>query len=136
MMYRIRESSAANSFTLLMYGLTFLAILVFVGILWLKILLSLLLILFLVTDLQRYKAAVRDDSMVLTLHDKSGKIDMHQTEGDTQYSLFRLFANRWFLVLQLKNEKGRKDLLIVPDRFRSMREYLQFRYAIIQMSRN
>ena len=135
-MYRIRESSAANSFTLLMYGLTFLDILAFVGILWLKILLSLLLILFLVTDLQRYKAAVRDDPMVLTLHDKSGKIDMHQTEGDTQYSLFRLIANRWFLVLQLKNDKGRKDLLIVPDRFRSMHEYLQFRYAIIQMNRN
>jgi hypothetical protein len=136
MMYRIRESSAANSFTLLMYGLAFLAILAFVGMLWLKILLSLLLILFLVTDLQRYKAAVLGDPVVLTLHDKSGKIDMHQTEGDTQYSLFRLFANRWFLVLQLKNEKGRKDLLIVPDRFRSMHEYLQFRYAIIQMSRN
>ena len=135
-MYRIRESSAANSFTLLMYGLAFLAILAFVGMLWLKILLSLLLILFLVTDLQRYKAAVLGDPVVLTLHDKSGKIDMHQTEGDTQYSLFRLFANRWFLVLQLKNEKGRKDLLIVPDRFRSMHEYLQFRYAIIQMSRN
>ena len=135
-MYRIRESSAANSFTLLMYGLAFLAILAFVGMLWLKILLSLLLILFLVTDLQRYKAAVLGDPVVLTLHDKSGKIDMHQTEGETQYSLFRLFANRWFLVLQLKNEKGRKDLLIVPDRFRSMHEYLQFRYAIIQMSRN
>jgi len=85
--------------------------------------------------LQRYKAAVGDDPVVLTLHDKSGKIDMHGTEGDTQYSIFRLFTNRWFLVLQLKSGKDRKDLLIVSDRFQSMHEYLQFRYAIIQMSR-
>jgi len=125
----------ANYFMLLIYGLAFLAILVFVGILWLKILLSLLLILFLATDLQRYKAAVGDDPVVLTLHHKSGKIDMHGIEGDTQYSIFRLFTNRWFLVLQLKSGKDRKDLLIVSDRFQSLHEYLQFRYAIIQMSR-
>lgn len=121
---------------MLLYGLTLLAVVVFVSSLWLMTLLSLLLILLLITDLTRHKAAVRYDPMVLTLHDKTGRIEMQQADRKQQYAQFKLFSNRWFLILQLKNENSHKNLLLIPQRFRSMREYLQFRYAIIKMSRS
>jgi len=136
MLYQIRDSSGIKTFTLLLYGLTLLAVVVFVSSLWLMTLLSLLLILLLITDLTRHKAAVRDDPMALTLHDKTGRIEIKQANRNQQYAQFKLFSNRWFLILQLKNEESHKNLLLIPQRFRSMREYLQFRYAIINMSRN
>ncbi len=136
MLYQIRESAEINTFTLLLYGLALYAVVVFVSSAWLMTLLSLLLILLLITDLTRHKAAARDDPMALTLHDKTGRIDIRQANRDQQYTRFKLFTNRWFLILQLKNDENHQNLLLIPQRFRSMREYLRFRYAIINMSRN
>jgi hypothetical protein len=136
MLYQIRESTEINTFVLLLYGLALLSVVVFVSSAWLMTLLSLLLILLLITDLARHKAAVRDDPMALTLHDKTGRIEIKQANRNHQYARFKLFSNRWFLILQLKNEESHKNLFLIPQRFRSMREYLQFRYAIINMSRN
>ena len=88
------------------------------------------------TDLARHKAAVRDGPVALTLHHKSGSIEVKQANRNQQYAQYKLFTNRWFLILQLKNDRSHKNLLLIPQRFQSMREYLQFRYAIINMSRN
>ena len=136
MLYQIRESTEINTFVLLLYGLALLSVVVFVSSAWLMTLLSLLLILLLITDLARHKATARDDPMALTLHDKTGRIEIRQADQNQQYGRFKLFTNRWFLILQLKNDQTHKNLLLIPQRFRSMREYLQFRYAIINMSRN
>ena len=78
MLYQIRESAEINTFTLRLYGLALFAVVVFVSSAWLMTLLSLLLILLLITDLARHKTAVRDDPMALTLHDKTGRIDIRQ----------------------------------------------------------
>ena len=136
MLYQIRESEEINTLTLLLYGLALFAVVVYVSSPWLMTLLSLLLILLLINDLARHKAAVRDDPVALTLHHKSGRIEVKQANRNQQYAQFKLFTNRWFLILQLKNDSSHKNLLLSPQRFRSMREYLQFRYAIINMSRN
>jgi hypothetical protein len=136
MLYQIRESTEINTFVLLLYGLALLSVVVFVSGSWLMTLLSLLLILLLITDLTRHKAADRDDPMALTLHDKTGRIEIKQANRNHQYARFKLFSNRWFLILQLKNEESHKNLFLIPQRFRSTGEYLQFRYAIINMSRN
>ena len=79
--------------------------------------------------------------MALTLRDKSGGIEIIERHGaekhvNEQYEQFKLFVNRWFLILQLNNGNSHKNLLLVPDRFDSMHEYLQFRYQIINMNRN
>jgi len=88
------------------------------------------------TDLARHKAAVRDDPVTLKLHHKSDRVEVNQANRNQQYAQYKLFTNRWFLILQLKNDRSHKNLLLIPQRFQSMREYLQFRYAIINMSRN
>ena len=136
MLYQIRESAEISIFTLLLYGLALFAVVVYVSSPWLMTLLSLLLILLLINDLARHKAAVRDDPVALTLHDKSGRIEVKQANRNQQYAQFKLFTNRWFLILQLKTDASHHRLLLIPQRFRSMREYLQFRYTIINMSRN
>ena len=136
MLYQIRESTEINRFTVLLYGLTLLAVIVFVNGAWLMTLLSLLLILLLISDLTRHKAATCDDPIVLTLYDKTGRIDVKRANQEEQYGQFKLFSNRWFLILQLKSDKNHINMFLIPQRFQSMHEYLQFRYAIISMSGN
>jgi hypothetical protein len=136
MVFQIRQSPVLNNFTLLIYGITFLAVIVFIGSLWLMSLLSLLTILLLLAEMRRYNSSVDGDPMTLTLRDKTGGIEIIERHGNEQYGQFQLFINRWFLILQLNNANNHKNLLLLPDRFRSMNEYLQFRYQIINMNRN
>jgi hypothetical protein len=131
--YPVYQSRLARSFLLAIYGVSILAVVIFISSAWLKILLSLLLFLLLVVDLQRLN---NNRAETLILNDQTGRIDFAQAQQNEGYEQYKLFSNRWFLILQLKNAHSSKNLLLLADRFRSINEYLQFRYQIINMSRN
>ncbi|MCZ6470182.1 MAG: hypothetical protein O6649_02350, partial [Gammaproteobacteria bacterium] len=70
-----------------------------------------------------------------TLNDKTGGIELYQQGRQQQFTQFRLYANRWFLILQLKNDEVSKNLLLAPRGFSSIAEFLRFRYAIVNMNK-
>ena len=52
------------------------------------------------------------------------------------FEQFKLYSNRWFLILQLRQKGRSENIMLLSDRFHSMTEYLLFRYQIKKMNQN
>ena len=94
-----------------------------------------LLVLSFAKDRSRYLALQARDPAGLTLNDKTGRIELYQQGSRRQFTRFRLFANRWFLILQLSNDDTSENLLLTPQGFSSIAEFLRFRYQIMNMNK-
>jgi hypothetical protein len=132
--YQIRQSSTINQFRITVYCLVFLAIGIFLHGLVLTGSLTLLTALLLFRDQTRYNYIKSQDPTIVTLRDDSTRVELNHRGDHLRFEQFRLFSNRWFLILQLKNEQASKNIMLVSDRFKTINEYLQFRYQIINMS--
>lgn len=135
--YQLKQSSALNRFTIALYCLAIVAIGIFLhGMILLSGALIVLAALLLFRDQYRYRLLKSNDPSLVTLHDSTARVELNHLGDRLQFEQFRLFSNRWFLILQMKNEQANKNVMLVPDRFNSLNEYLQFRYAIVNMCRN
>jgi hypothetical protein len=111
------------------------AVLVYIDSLWLKLGLILLLVLWFARDRTRHLALQAQDPASLTLNDKTGGIELYQQGKRRQFTRFRLFANRWFLILQLRDDESSENLLLTPQGFSSVTEFLRVRYQLMNMSK-
>ena len=135
--YQIKQSSILNQFSIVLYCL---AIIAFSALLDEMILISGLLILlttlFLFRDQSRYRLLKSFDPSIVTLPDNSTGIELDHLGDHFQFDQFRIFTNRWFLILQMKNKQVSKNIVIFSDCFITPNHYLRFRYQIINMNRN
>ncbi len=135
--YQIKQSSILNQFTIVLYCLTIFA---FSALLNEMILISGLLILLatllLFRDQSRYRLLKSLDPTIVTLHDNSAGVELDHLGDHFQFDQIRIFTNRWFLILQMKNKQVSKNIILFSDRFITLNHYLRFRYQIINMSRN
>lgn len=100
---------------------------------WIQFGLILLVLLLLYEDFRRYKL-VSNTTLFINL--KTNKIQI-ENDGDSQFfNHFRLYSNRWFLILQLHRKDSSVNLMLVSDRFHSMAKYMLFRHQIKQMNQN
>ncbi|MCZ6469860.1 MAG: hypothetical protein O6649_00720 [Gammaproteobacteria bacterium] len=136
MQHQFRQPAVIFALTLLLYSLAIVAVTVYIDSLWLMLALVTLLVLWLATDLTRYRALQARDPAGLMLNDETGGIELYQQGRQRQFTQFRLFANRWFLILQLKNDEVSNNLLLTPQGFSSIAEFLRFRFAIVNMNKN
>ena len=135
--YQLKQSSTLNLFTIGLYCLVIAAIFIFLhGMILLAVPLALLAILFLFKDQSAYRLLKKHDPTIVTLYDDKTRIELNHPGDRLQYDQFRLFTNRWFLILQMKNKHASKNVMLVADQFRTINEYLRFRYQIINMNRN
>lgn len=131
--YYLKQSSDLNLFTIIIYCLVLVLIGVFLhGMILLSAALMLLTVLLLYRDQCRYKLLKSRDPTIVTLRDSTNRVELDHL----QFERYRVFCNRWFLILQMKNQQTSKNLMLVSDRFNTINEYLRFRYQIINMSRN
>ncbi|MCZ6667131.1 MAG: hypothetical protein O6932_00465 [Gammaproteobacteria bacterium] len=135
MQHQFRQPAVIFALTLLLYSLAIVAVTVYIDSLWLMVALVTLLVLWLATDRSRYRALQAQDPAGITLNDQTGGIELYQQGSQQQFTQFRLYANRWFLILQLKNGEVSKNLLLAPRGFSSIAEFLRFRYAIVNMNK-
>jgi len=135
--YQIKQSSILNQFSIVLYCL---AIIAFSALLDEMILISGLLILLatllLFRDQTRYRLLKSLDPTIVTLHDNSTGVELDHLGDHFQFDQIRIFTNRWFLILQMKNKQASKNIILFSDRFITLNHYLRFRYQIINMSRN
>jgi len=135
--YQLKQSSALNLFTIVLYCLAIVAIGIFLqSMILLSGALIVLATLLLFRDQYRYRLLKAKDPTLVTLHDSTAMVELNHLGDQLQFEQFRIFSNRWFLILQMKNEQANKNIMLVSDRFSSLNEYLQFRYAIVNMCRN
>jgi hypothetical protein len=135
--YQLKQSSALNRFTIALYCLAIMAIGIFLhGMILLSGALIVLASLLLFRDQCRYRLLKSRDPTLVTLHDSTDMVELNQLGDRLQFEHFRLFSNRWFLILQMKNQQVNKNVMLVSDRFNTINEYLRFRYSIINMCRN
>ncbi len=131
--YYLKQSSDLNLFTIIFYCLVLVLIGVFLhGMILLSAALMLLTVLLLYRDQCRFKLLKSRDPTIVTLRDNTNRVELDHL----QFERYRVFCNRWFLILQMKNQQTSKNLMLVSDRFNTINEYLRFRYQIINMSRN
>ncbi len=135
MQHQFRQPAVIFALTLLLYCLAIVAVTVYIDSFWLMLALVTLLVLWLATDRSLYRALQAQDPAGITLNDKTGGIELYQQGRQLHFTQFRLFANRWFLILQLKNDEVSKNLLLAPRGFSSIAEFLRFRYAIVNMNK-
>ncbi len=131
--YHIKQSSILNLFSVILYCLVLVAIGVFLhGMIILSGALGLLTALLFYRNQRKYKLLKSRDPTIVTLQDNTDSVEL----DDHQFEQYRVFSNRWFLILQMKNEQTGKNVMLVSDRFNTINEYLRFRYQIINMSKN
>jgi hypothetical protein len=94
--------------------------------------LGVLTVLLLYRDHCRYKQLMSQDLTIFALSDSSARLELNRLGFDR----FRIFSNRWFVILQMRNEQTTRNMMLVADRFRTINEYLGFRYQIINLCRN
>jgi len=135
--YQIKQSAALNRFTIVLYCLAVIALSVFLDeMIFIFGLLTLLAALLLFRDQSRYRILKSFDPMIITLRDNTARIELDHLGDHLRFDQFRLFTNRWFLILQMRNERVSKNIILLSDRFITLNQYLRFRYQIINMSRN
>jgi len=135
--YQIKQSPALNRFTMVLYCLAVIAFSAFLNeMILISGSLTLLAVLLLFRDQSRYRLLKSLDPMIITLRDNTVRVELNHLGDHLQFDQFRLFTNRWFLILQMKNEQVSKNIILLSDRFITLNQYLRFRYQIINMSRN
>jgi hypothetical protein len=100
---------------------------------WVQFGLILLVLLLLYSDFSRYRV-VRNTALVLNL--KTNEIQLEDDRDSQFFDHFRLYSNRWFLILQLRRKDRSANFMLVSDRFNSMEKYLLFRHQIKKMNQN
>ena len=130
--YQLKQSSSLNFFSIILYCLVLLAIGAFFHRMdLLSALAGLLTMQLLFRELYRYKMLKSLDPTIVTLSDSTSRVGVNQL----QFEDFKVFSNRWFVILQMKNEKTSKNMMLVADRFKTIEEYLGFRYQLINLCR-
>jgi len=85
------------------------------------------------SNIGRYRLATK---IALVLNLKTNKIQIEKGSNSQVFDYFRLYSNRWFLILQLRQNNRYENLMLLSDRFNSMPEYLLFRHQIKKMNQN
>ena len=134
--YQLKASPTMNLLTLALYCLVLVAIALFLHeMIFLALSLTGLTTLLLIRDQFRYRRLKAKGPTLLTLAPSTASIGLDHQGDHLKFEQFRLFSNRWFLILQMSNERVSRNVMLVPDRFDSIDEYLRFRYQIGNMSR-
>lgn len=135
--YQLKQSSSLNLFKIGLYCLAVVAISVFLkGMILVSGPLALLTVLLLLRDQSRYRLLKSLDPAIFTLYSgTTSRVGLNHLGDNFEFEQFRLFTNRWFLILQMRNEQVSKNIILLSDRFNTINEYLRFRYQIINMSR-
>lgn len=135
--YQLIQSFTLNRYALALYGLLVVTVGMFFsqGVNIVSALLLVLSVLLLVKDQSRYRLLKSQDPTIVILSNTKSRVVLKEEGNLYQFDRLRLFSTRWFLILQLKNEHASKNIMLVPDRFRTINEYLQFRYQMINMNR-
>ena len=135
--YQLKQSPALNLFTIFLYCLVVITVIAFLHhMILLSGSLTLLVALLLFREQSRYRLLKSLDPTIITLRDSTARIELNLHDDHLQFDNFRLFSNRWFLVLQMRNEQISKNIILLSDRFITLNQYLSFRYQIINMSKN
>ena len=130
--FSLKQSFKLFSFLLYFNLITLLLIVIYFNN-WIQWGLISLVLLQLSSDFGRYKLVTQ---MALVLNLKTNEIQIEKGVNSQFFDYFRLYSNRWFLILQLRQNNRSENLMLLSDRFNSMSEYLLFRHQIKKMNRN
>ena len=130
--FSLKQSFKLFSFLLYFNLITLLLIVTYFNS-WIQWGLISLVLLQLYSDFGRYKLVTQ---MALVLNLKTNEIQIEKGVNSQFFDYFRLYSNRWFLILQLRQNNRSENLMLLSDRFNSMSEYLLFRHQIKKMNRN
>ena len=130
--FSLKQSFKLFSFLLYFNLITLLLIVIYFNS-WIQWGLISLVLLQLYSDFGRYKLVTQ---MALVLNLKTNEIQIEKGINSQFFDYFRLYSNRWFLILQLRQNNRSENLMLLSDRFNSMSEYLLFRHQIKKMNRN
>ena len=130
--FSLKQSFKLFSFLLYFNLITLLLIVIYFNS-WIQWGLISLVLLQLYSDFGRYKLVTQ---MALVLNLKTNEIQIEKGVNSQFFDYFRLYSNRWFLILQLRQNNRSENLMLLSDRFNSISEYLLFRHQIKKMNRN
>jgi hypothetical protein len=130
--FSLKQSFKLFSFLLYFNLITLLLIVIYFNS-WIQWGLISLVLSQLYSDFGRYKLVTQ---MALVLNLKTNEIQIEKGVNSQFFDYFRLYSNRWFLILQLRQNNRSENLMLLSDRFNSMSEYLLFRHQIKKMNRN
>jgi hypothetical protein len=130
--FSLNQSSKLFGFLLTFYLIVLLLIITYFSS-WVQLGLILLTFLQLYADFDQYKSLT---NTALTLNMRTNEIQIEIEGISKTFEHFKLYSNRWFLILQLRQKDNSVNLMLLSDRFDSMTEYLLFRHQINKMNQN
>ncbi|MCP4187694.1 MAG: hypothetical protein GY763_08855 [Gammaproteobacteria bacterium] len=133
--YQLKPSSSLLIVTIALYILFTFGLLIFYEFDWISALLLMLAGLLSYTAFKDYSQAEKANE-ILALIPSTGTVE-HEIDGQSrQFETFKVYTNRWSVVLKSTNRGYRQSLVFIPDRFNSKHEYLDFRYRLIHLKQD
>lgn len=134
--YSIKPSITVFVITVSLYILAVSGLLIYFHLNWFAILLSLLLILWLYRDIRDFSRAFKIAPEKLTVNTVEEYIELNVSNNCHQFKTFNVYTNRSSIILKLIKEGNRHSLILLPDRFKSRRDFLDCRYQIMQLNQS
>ncbi len=133
--YQLRPSVSLLLVTIALYLLFAVGVLIFFEFGWVAGLLLLLALLLCYTAFADHYGAKKTHE-VLVLVPSSGTVE-HKISGECrQFETFKVYTNRWSIILKLTDRGYRRNLIFLPDRFYSKHDYLDFRYRFLHLEQD
>lgn len=129
--YLIKPSFTFLVITVCLYGLAIACLILFYSLEWFTILLSLLLLLWVYIDIRSFYQANKENPETLTVNSTEGYIDLNNSH---QFKLFNVYTSRSSIIIKLYDRGRRQNLILLADRFRSSKEYLDCRYQLLRLN--
>lgn len=131
--YLIKPSITYLIITVCLYGLVAACLVLFFGLEWFTVLLSLLAMLWLYVDVRNFLQTNKTMSETLTVNSTDGYIDLNNSH---QFKIFNVYTSRSSIIVKLYDKGHRKSLILLADRFRSRNDYLDCRYQLMRLNQD
>lgn len=133
--FQLKPSCNLLYLNIALYLLAATSLIVYYPVDFVSLMLLLLIILLLAWEFLQHRQKTRQGFETLSLHLSSQTIDWCSNDHSRSFTEHSLYSCRWGMILILKQPKYRKHIILLPDRFENIDEYLDLRYQLIRLNR-
>ena len=131
--YQLNPSPSLLIFTIALYLLACLGLLLYFNLTALSVLTVVLILLLLYSEIRKFIEIRKRNPVLISLRLSTGEIEWVAKDNSQLFTRYSVYNSRWGMVLKLKSRWARNNLILLTDRFQHKNEYLDLRYQLIHL---
>jgi len=134
--YQLQPSKLLFSVTLTLYLIALLSLWLNFTLSAMTLLVSTLILLLAYVEVKKYRQQISHHPEWLSLRLVTGEINWKSIDSSRSFTEYTVYNSRWGMVLKLKSQWTRYNLVLLADRFKNQNDYLDLRYQLIHLKQD